>query len=64
MTQTELIENFKTQQAQTLEDIKNLDAELNQKKELYVKLQGAIEGIELLSAKEENTETEEINSVL
>lgn len=64
MTQTELIENFKTQQAQTLEDIKKLDAELNQKKELYVKLQGAIEGIELLSAKEENTETEEINSVL
>lgn len=57
MTPEQLLENFKNQQAQTAEEIRKLDAELAQKKELYVKLQGAIEGINLLSPEE--TETEE-----
>lgn len=57
MTPEQLLENFKTHQAQVMEDIRKLDVELAQKKELYVKLQGAIEGINLLSPEE--TETEE-----
>jgi hypothetical protein len=58
MTPEQLAENFKTQQAQVIEDIKKLDAELTQKKELYLKLQGALEGLDLLNPKEESeTET-------
>lgn len=56
MTPEQLAENFKTQQAQVIEEIKKLDAELTQKKELYVKLQGALEGLDLLIPKEESTE--------
>lgn len=57
MTPEQLSENFKNQQAQVIEDIKKLDAELTQKKELYVKLQGALEGLELLNPKEETEPT-------
>jgi hypothetical protein len=57
MTPEQLAENFKTQQAQIIEEIKKLDAELTQKKELYIKLQGALEGLELLGTKEETTES-------
>ena len=53
MTPEQLLENFKTQQAQTMEEIRKLEMELNQKKELFVKLQGAIEGITLLAPEEE-----------
>jgi hypothetical protein len=56
MTPEQLLENFKDQQKAVVEEIRKLDAELTQKKELYVKLQGAIEGLDLLSPKEE-TET-------
>lgn len=56
MTPEQLLENFKTQQAQLAEEIRKLDMELAQKKELYVKLQGAIEGLEILSPKEETSE--------
>lgn len=58
MTPEQLLENFKNQQAQTMEEIRKLDTELVQKKELYVKLQGAIEGLQLLNPEEESgTET-------
>ena len=57
MTPEQLLENFKSQQAQTMEEIRKLDTELTQKKELYVKLQGAIEGLTLLSPEESQTET-------
>lgn len=53
MTPDQLLENFKTQQAQVADEIRKLDAELAQKKELYVKLQGAIEGLTLLNPPEE-----------
>jgi hypothetical protein len=56
MTPEQLLENFKTQQAQTMEEIRKLDTELAQKKELYVKLQGAIEGLTLLNPEEESSE--------
>ena len=54
MTPEQLLENFKTQQAQTMEEIRKLDTELAQKKELFVKLQGAIEGLTLLNPPEES----------
>jgi hypothetical protein len=57
MTPEQLLENFKTQQQTVMEEIRKLDAELAQKKELYVKLQGAIEGLELLNPQEESNET-------
>jgi hypothetical protein len=59
MTPEQLLENFKTQQAQTMEEVRKLDAELAQKKELYVKLQGAIEGLTLLTSPEEAVESED-----
>ncbi len=56
MTPEQLLENFKTQQAQLAEEIRKLDTELAQKKELYVKLQGAIEGLTLLNPEEAEAE--------
>ncbi len=53
MTPEQLLENFKSQQAQTMDEIRKLEIELNQKKELFVKLQGAIEGLTLLTPEEE-----------
>jgi hypothetical protein len=66
MTPEQLLENFKTQQSQTMEEIRKLDTELTQKKELYVKLQGAIEGLTLLSPEQpesEETETDVMETV-
>ena len=61
MTPEELLKNFKEQQATVAEELRKLDAELTQKKELYVKLQGAIEGLGILAPEEEET-TEETAS--
>ena len=44
----EMLENFRDQQKKTAEALQQLDAETARQKELYLKLQGAIEGIELL----------------
>ena len=44
----EMVENFREQQKKTAEALQQLDAETSRQKELYLKLQGAIEGIELL----------------
>lgn len=57
MTPEQLSENFKNQQAQVIEEIKKLDAELAQKKELYLKLQGALEGLELLNPPQDSETT-------
>lgn len=57
MTPEELLKNFKEQQATVAEELRKLDSEMNQKKELYVKLQGAIEGLTIL-APEESVEEE------
>lgn len=58
MTPEQLLENFKNQQQTVMEEIRKLDAELAQKKELYIKLQGAIEGLTILAPEEESdTET-------
>lgn len=63
MTPEQLLENFKSQQSQLADDIRKLDVELAQKKELYIKLQGAIEGLEILNPpSEEPEESEEAQS--
>ena len=58
MTPEELLKNFKEQQASVAEELRKLDAELAKQKELYVKLQGAIEGLTILAPEEETTEEE------
>tara|TARA_S200002703_G_scaffold11374_1_gene10370 strand:- start:182 stop:406 length:225 start_codon:yes stop_codon:yes gene_type:complete len=60
MTPEELLKNFKEQQATVAEELRKLDAELAKQKELYVKLQGAIEGLTILVPEEETTEEEYI----
>jgi hypothetical protein len=62
MTPEQLLENFKTQQAQIADEIRKLDVELAQKKELYVKLQGAVEGLALLNPEPEQP-TEEASEM-
>ena len=52
----EMLENFRTQQKQTGERVQQLSAELDRNKELFLKLQGAIEGIELLHPEAAKTE--------
>ena len=52
----EMLENFRTQQKQTGERVQQLSAELDRNKELFLKLQGAIEGIELLHPEAVKTE--------
>ena len=52
MTPEELLKNFKEQQSTCAEELRKLDDELAKQKELYVKLQGAIEGLELLNPEE------------
>ena len=56
MTPEELLKNFKEQQATVAEELRKLDTELAKQKELYVKLQGAIEGLTILAPEEETTE--------
>ena len=55
----EMLENFREQQKKTAEALQQLDAETARQKELYLKLQGAIEGIELLHPEAKKDETTE-----
>ena len=57
MTQNEMIEQFKKQLEEVVAKIKELDQELNLKKEEYFKLTGAVQALEL-AAKESESPTE------
>tara|TARA_B100002051_G_scaffold143853_1_gene136399 strand:+ start:258 stop:518 length:261 start_codon:yes stop_codon:yes gene_type:complete len=57
MTQNEMIEQFKKQLEEVVTKIKELDQELNLKKEEYFKLTGAVQALEL-AAKESESSTE------
>lgn len=57
VTPEELLKNFKEQQQTVMEELRKLDSELAKQKELYVKLQGAIEGLSILAPEESETET-------
>lgn len=59
MTPEQLLENFKTQQKTAGENIRQLETELAKQRELFVKLQGAIEGIQILAPEEVPVEGEE-----
>lgn len=47
MTPEQLLENFQAQKTRVAEEARTLENELAQKKELYLKLQGAIEAMQL-----------------
>lgn len=47
MTTSEMIANFKTQLEECVAKIKELDTEINIKKEEYFKLLGAVQALEL-----------------
>ena len=57
MTQNEMIDQFKKQLEEVVTKIKELDQELNLKKEEYFKLTGAVQALEL-AAKESESPTE------
>ena len=59
MKPNEIVEDFTKQRDAALEKIKKLEAELNTQKELFLKLQGALEGIALYSGGDTGT-TEEV----
>ena len=48
MTQNEMIEQFKKQLEEVVTKIKELDQELNLKKEEYFKLTGAVQALSLI----------------
>ena len=56
MTQNEMIEQFKKQLEEVVTKIKELDQELNLKKE-YFKLTGAVQALELATKESENPTT-------
>jgi len=59
MNQTELKENFKEKLTVAVSEINNLEAQIAAKRELALKLKGAIEALEILEQQqEEPTETE------
>ena len=58
MKPNEIVEEFTNQRDASLEEIKKLEAELNRQKELFLKLQGALEGIALYSGGDAGVATE------
>ena len=59
MTPEQIVEDFTKQRDACVEKIKEAEAELLKNKELYLKLQGAIEGIALYSGNVEEALPEE-----
>ncbi len=59
-TPEQLLANFKEQQKTVGEELQKLEIEINKRRELFVKLQGAIEGVTIL-APESTEETEEVS---
>lgn len=56
MTAAELKENFTNQLNGVISDINNLEAQINAKKEMAIKLKGALEALQILETTEEKTE--------
>lgn len=59
MDAKQLEENFTNQFNVVIDEIKNLESQLTAKKELALKLKGALEALTILETKEETPETEE-----
>ncbi len=64
MTSTEMKENFEDQQKKCLENIRTLEEQLQQQKELYLKLQGGIEALDLLAEKQKESSADELAEAL
>lgn len=64
MTASEMKTNFEDQQKKCLETIRTLENKLQEQKELYLKLQGAIEALDLLAEKEKETSADELAEAL
>ena len=58
MNPEQIVEDFTKQRDAALEEIKKLEAELNRQKELFLKLQGALEGIARYSGGDSGETTE------
>ena len=56
MTAAELKENFTNQLNSVIGDINNLEAQISAKKEMAIKLKGALEALQILETTEEKTE--------
>jgi hypothetical protein len=54
----QLLQNFREQQKTVAENIQKIEFQLNQQKELFLKLQGAIEAFELVHPPESEETTE------
>lgn len=59
-TPEELLANFKEQQKTVGEELQKLEIEVAKRKELFVKLQGAIEGLTILAPEPAEEETVEV----
>jgi len=64
MTSIEMKENFEDQQKKCLENIRLLEEQLQQQKELYLKLQGGIEALDLLAEKQKESSADELAEAL
>lgn len=58
MTPEQIVADFTKQREACVEKLKELDQEMVKQKELYLKLQGAIEGITLYTSNTEESELE------
>lgn len=56
MNPQELKENFTNQFNSVIDEINNLESQLTAKKEMALKLKGALEALAILETKEEETE--------
>jgi hypothetical protein len=63
MTPEQIVEDFTKQRDACVEKLRELEQEMLKQKELYLKLQGAIEGIALYSGNVEETVEEEETAV-
>lgn len=59
MTTEEMIKDFQDQLKKIVEELRELDSQMNAKKEQYFRLQGAVEALTL--TQKESSETEEFS---
>jgi hypothetical protein len=64
MSPSELKEKFGGQQKSCLENIRQLENDLQQQKELYLKLQGAIEALDLLAEEDKKQTADDLAEAL
>lgn len=58
MESKELLDNFTKQREEVAQKLQHLELEMNKNKEIYFKLQGAIEALEMVDKKPESDQVE------